>query len=113
MSGLKIDPELKKAIMKAAEKERRGAKIFSPFGDVIKLDLGSDEKFGEIHILLDSLEVYRILEYAFEKIPTKTPYHEKCLSSIMGILLQHPKIPMIIQPVFNKEVLEACEAYNV
>lgn len=110
------DPEgssLKKAMVKSVEKEKSGAQIFGAFGDVIKLDLASHEKFGKIEILLGPFEVYRILEYAFEKIPTKTPYHEKCLTSIKGILLKHPKIPMIIHPVLNKEFLQDCDAYDV
>ena len=63
--------------------------------------------------MLGPFEVYRILEYAFEKIPTKTRDQEECLRSIKGILLKHPEIPMIIHPVLNKEVLQDCDAYDV
>ena len=48
MSRPKIDPKLKKAVMKVVEKEKSAAQIFGAFGDVIKLDLASHEKFGKI-----------------------------------------------------------------
>jgi hypothetical protein len=50
----------------------KGAEIFHACGDVIKIDLASDHE--DIQVFLDSSEISRLLEHAFDNIPAKTDY---------------------------------------
>jgi hypothetical protein len=105
------DAALRKIAIAGWDKILEGSEIFNSCGDVIKIDLASEE--GEIEVFLDSSEISRILAYAFEKIPVKTRNQKECLASIRGILSKFPKIPIIIRPVVNKETLKRRDAFKI
>lgn len=105
------DAALRKDAIAGWEKILKGSEIFNSCGDVIKIDLASDE--SEIQVFLDSSVIYRLLEHAFKNIPAKNGYQQKCLDSIQGILLNFPKIPIIIRPVLNKKTLKMRDAYKI
>jgi len=105
------DAALRKVAIDGWEKTLKDSEMFNSCGDIVKIDLTSEE--GEIEVFLGSAEISRLLGYAFEKIPAKTDYQKKCLSSLQVMLSKLPKIPIIIRPILNKKTLKMRDAFKV